>query len=195
MKNYSYDDTILCPQITSVIVLVLKLLGALGIIIPLHSYITGLYSIFVDPVIALILTIFIILGIKNKNYGFYICAQVTSIIMSILGTILILIIFVFILFFAETVEKWLNQVQNTVDKNIPNVPNVPNQDINKTINESYKLAFSVFKTAVFIGLSIRAFIIWLLTCVLICYNKRVRYHCDNITEKQIGSMINQPLVK
>ena len=194
MKNYSYDDTILCPQITSVIVLVLKLLGALGIIIPLHSYITGLYSIFVDPVIALILTIFIILGIKNKNYGFYICAQVTSIIMSILGTILILIIFVFILFFAETVEKWLNQVQNTVDKNIPNVPNVPNQDINKTINESYKLAFSVFKTAVFIGLSIRAFIIWLLTCVLICYNKRVRYHCDNITAKQIGSMINQPLV-
>ena len=195
MKNYSYDDTILCPQITSVIVLVLKLLGALGIIIPLHSYITGLYSIFVDPVIALILTIFIILGIKNKNYGFYICAQVTSIIMSILGTILILIIFVSIFFFAETVEKWLNQVQNTVDKNIPNVPNVPNQDINKTINEGYKLTFSIFKTAVFIGLSIRAFIIWLLTCVLICYNKRVRYHCDNDPSKQIGSMINQPLVK
>ena len=195
MKNYSYDDTILCPQITSVIVLVLKLLGALGIIIPLHSYITGLYSIFVDPVIALILTIFIILGIKNKNYGFYICAQVTSIIFSILGTILILIIFVSIFFFAETVEKWLNQVQNTVDKNIPNVPNVPNQDINKTINEGYKLTFSIFKTAVFIGLSIRAFIIWLLTCVLICYNKRVRYHCDSITAKQIGSMINQPLVK
>jgi hypothetical protein len=158
------------------------------------QYITGLYSFLVDPVIALILTIFIILGIKNKNYGFYICAQVTSIIFSILGTILILIIFVSIFFFAETVEKWLNQVQNTVDKNIPNVPNVPNQDINKTINESYKLAFSVFKTAVFIGLSIRAFIIWLLTCVLICYNKRVRYHCDNITAKQIGSMINQPLV-
>jgi hypothetical protein len=194
MQNYSYDDTIYCPQITSVIVLVLKLLGALGIIIPSHGNVIGVYGFLVDPVIALILTIFIILGIKNKNYGFYICAQVTSIIMSILGTILILIIFVFILFFAETVEKWLNQVQNTVDKNIPNVPNVPNQDINKTINESYKLAFSVFKTAVFIGLSIRAFIIWLLTCVLICYNKRVRYHCDNITAKQIGSMINQPLV-
>ena len=141
------------------------------------------------------MTIFIILGIKNKNYGFYICAQVTSIIMSILGTILILIIFVFILFFAETVEKWLNQVQNTVDKNIPNVPNVPNQDIKKIMNDGTKITFAFFRTVVFIGLSISTFIIWLLTCVLICYNKRVRYHCDNITAKQIGSMINQPLVK
>jgi hypothetical protein len=192
MKNYAYDDTILCPQITSVIVLILKLLGALAFIIPSQGYAIGVYGLLVDPVIALILTIFIILGIKNKNYGFYICAQVTSIIISILGTIIIILILGFLILFAELAEKWLNEVQNTVNKN---VPNVPNQDINKIMNDGTKITFAFFKTVVFIGLSISTFIIWLLTCVLICYNKRVRYLCDNDTSKQIGSMINQPLVK
>ena len=192
MKNYHYDDTILCPQITSVIVLILKLLGALAFIIPSQGYAIGVYGLLIDPVIALILTIFIILGIKNKNYGFYICAQVTSIIISILGTIIIILIIGFLILFADLAEKWLNEMQNTVDKN---VPNVPNQDINKIMNDGTKITFAFFKTVVFIGLSISTFIIWLLTCVLICYNKRVRYHCDNDPSKQIGSMINQPLVK
>lgn len=185
MKNYPYDDNILCPQITSVIVTILKIFGPLGLIIPTKGYFSIFYGFLGDPIISIILTIFIIIGIKNKNYGYYICAQVTCIIFSILETIGIAFVIIFIICFGDFLEKYFKDIINRTS---------PDSTMNKTLNDFLKWGFTVIKAIIIIGLSLNTIFEWILTCVLICYNKRVRYHCDNITTKQIGSMISQPLV-
>ena len=149
-------DNILCPQITSVVVTILKILGIIGFLINISSF--GNIWIFIEPIISIILTIFIILGIKNKKYGYYNCAQITCIVLSIIETIAIIFI-LFASLFVGTIYGVITNKNNTGAK----------------VNEI------IF----FIELSLFLFFIWVLTCVLVYYNKRVRYYCDNINSEQI----------
>ena len=157
-------DNILCPQITSVVVTILKILGIIGFLINISSFWN--IWIFIEPIISIILTIFIILGIKNKNYRYYNWAQIIYIVLTLIETCAI----IFILFFFLFVGTIFGAISKT--------------------NTETKVNEIIF----YIDLSLFLFFIWLLTCVLVLYNKRVRYYCDNINSEQFNNMNNQPLV-
>ena len=194
----SSEDTILCPQITSVIVTILKIAGPIFLVTGSNGYGLAFSWAFIDPLFTLIVTIFVILGIKNKNYGFYNCAQITCIVFSILETIGIAIALVAILALGVLVNKTIDNTTKNNPTTIPTIPTtIPNPflyDINKDATEIVKTGSNLVVTFMVIALSLAGVFVWLLTCVLICYNKRVRYYCDNITSRQINNVINQPLV-
>ena len=172
------EDVIICPQTTSVIVTILKILGVLSFLFNGTNFNPEIFGYFINPIISIIVTLFIILGIKHKNYGYYNCAQITCIVFSIIESIVISIYLLGILF--------LGWFFGQIIKNIPNEPKDTNKRNNDTTN--------YIAIIIIIGLSLNLFFIWLLTCVLIGYNKRVRNYCNNITTKQINNVINQPLV-
>ena len=191
----SSEDTILCPQITSVIVTILKIAGPIFLVTGSNGYGFAFSWAFIDPLFTLIVTIFVILGIKNKNYGFYNCAQITCIVFSILETIGIAIAIVAILFFGAITNKGIDTTTKNSPTTIPTtIPNPFLYDINKDAAEIAKTGTNFIIAIMVISLSLAGVFVWLLTCVLICYNKRVRYYCDNITARQINNVINQPLV-
>ncbi len=82
------SESIICPQITVCVIAALKIFFAIGGTSYISSWFIG------SPLFAVIIAIFVILGISNKNYGFYNCAQVTCIILSVLESILIGIIII-----------------------------------------------------------------------------------------------------
>ena len=160
------ENSILCPQITSVIVTIIKILEIIGFLYNISDF--GNFWIYFEPIISIILTIFIILGIKNKKYGYYNCAQITCIFLSIIETsAIIFILFTFL--FVGTIFGSITNKNNTGPK-------------------ADEIIF-------FIELSLYLFFIWLLTCVLVYYNKRVRYYCDNINSEQINNLSDRPLVQ
>ena len=158
MENNS--ESFLCPQITAVIIAVLHIYFAISS----SSYINS--GVYLSPIIFSLIAVFVILGIKNKNYGFYNCAQITCIVISVLQTIFI----VFLMVVASTDE---------FEKELKRQGYDPNS----------------VKPTLYIEVLIALFFVWLESCVLICYNQRVRAHCENaITVNRINNGFNQALV-
>ena len=158
MENNS--ESFLCPQITAVIIAVLHIYFAISS----SSYINS--GVYLSPIIFSLIAVFVILGIKNKNYGFYNCAQITSIVISVIETILIVIFIV-----GVSSKEFENEVKKK------------GYDINSV------------RPGLIIGFLIALLFVWLESCVLICYNTRVRAHCENaITVNRINNGFNQALV-
>ena len=64
-------------------------------------------------------------------------------------------------------------------------------DIKKEYKYGYKSPFNII-----LSLMLTMFLlsIWIESCVLIYYNKRVRYYCQNNTVRTIRNEFSQPLV-
>ncbi len=124
------------------------------------------YTVFLPP-ISILIAIFVILGIKTKKYVYYICGLIISIVRSITETIIILIVIINLLSYSHYDER----------KN--------------EYNYGYNNPLLVFVSFVFAML---LFFIWIESSVLIFYNKRVRYHCENNTVRTIRNEFSQPLV-
>ena len=158
MENNS--ESFCCPQFTVSVIAVLEIVFAIAS----SNYVNN--EVYASPIISVLIAVFVILGIKNKNYGFYNCAQITCIIISVLQTILIVILMVF----------------------------VSSDEFGKKIKEKGYNPSSV-RPSLIIGFLIALFFVWLESCVLICYNQRVRAHCENtITVNRINNVSNQALV-
>ena len=158
MENNS--ESFLCPQITAIIIAVVQIIFAISS----SSYINS--GVYLPGIISVLIAVFVILGIKNKNYGFYNCAQITCIVISVLQTIFIVIVMV-----AASSDEY--------EKELKRQGYDPNS----------------VKPTLYIEFLIALFFAWLESCVLICYNQRVRAHCENaITVNRINNGFNQALV-
>ncbi len=158
MENNS--ESFCCPQITASVIAVLEIVFA----ITSSNYVND--GVYASPIISVLIAIFVILGIQNKNYGFYNCAQIICIIISVLQTIFIVILMVIV-------------SSDAFDKEIKKQGKNPNS----------------VRSSLIIGFLIALFFVWLESCVLICYNQRVRAHCQNaITVNRINNDFNQALV-
>jgi NADH:ubiquinone oxidoreductase subunit 2 (subunit N) len=157
MQNNS--ESFLCPQVTVCVIAVLDVIFAIGS----SSYING--GVFLLPIIEILVAVFVILGIKNRNYGFYNCAQITCIVISVIQTIFVVIIMLVLFSASYEAEK-------------------------KDKDNNPESARAVLTLALFIIL----FFVWLESCVLICYNQRVRLYCDNIPINNMNNQVAQPLV-
>ena len=151
------SESITCPQTTVTVFAVIYSIFAIASL--------SIYNVF-QPIISILIAIFVKLGIKNKKYGYYICGIVTSIVLNIFETIIILIL--------------MNIVLSPIY-----------DDIKKEYKYGYKSPFNII-----LSLMLTMFLlsIWIESCVLIYYNKRVRYYCQNNTVRTIRNEFSQPLV-
>ena len=129
------------------------------------------FGVIASPISSILIAIFVILGIKNKNYSYYNCAQITCIVFSVLESLF----FAIILIVSLVSDDYIKRIQ-------------------KELNDKTKYDAGTIRVTLFIVLSIIIAFIWLESCVLIRYNKRVKNHCEGITVRNINNMINQPLV-
>ena len=87
-NNYSQQSSgsLLCPQITVWILFVLEVIGLFSL---------GSSSI-ISLLIQLAIALCVSLGINKRNYGLYRAGLITSLVISILGTVYLLIVVLFI---------------------------------------------------------------------------------------------------
>ncbi len=157
MQNNS--DRIICPQITVSIITVLELI----LLVTFAKYIT--WGALVHPLISILVSIFVILGIRNKNYRYYNFAKTTSIAIGVLEAILIL--FAMSVLFSDAFKSQIKKQGYDYDS---------------------------VRNGLTIGFTIILSFVWLESCAIIFYSRRVKYLCDNDTEKSINNTANQPLV-
>ncbi len=157
MQNNS--DTIICPQITTSFIACLKLV----FVIINANYIS--WGALASPLFSILIAVFVILGIKNRNFSYYNSAKIICIILSILETIAIAFV-AWVLLFLFSHSNDSRKKDNT--NNVVNI-------------------------IIFYFIVILLFI-WIEFGVLIFYTQRVQNYCLNITTKTINnSVINEPL--
>ena len=137
---------------------------------------TSLWSLSI-PLISLLIAIFVFIGINGKKYGFYNCAKIICIVFSVLKSIGFIIIIIAILASQEFLQKLIDEINKdkTKDKNNLNI-------------KDYKI------TLIIIFL-LYIFFSWIESCVLMGYDRRVKYNCEGITVRNIKSSIDQPLFR
>lgn len=127
----------------------------------------NIFSLAFEVVVSILIAILVTVGIANKNYCCYLAGFIISLIISILLSIIILL-FIFLVLLAHN-----------------------NYEYN---DSSAQEANGVAVTVLIIILSIILVICWILSCVLICYKKRVRELCEGVQLQYLQSLPQQPLV-
>ena len=87
MDCHGKSESIISPQITSWIVFALNLIYAIINIFNNDNSLT----IFIDPIIMVIIALFVTFGISNKNHSFYYIGLIMSLINSSLESLLLLL--------------------------------------------------------------------------------------------------------